>query len=246
MTTTVPVCDRRTGSRPRLPTLRSVPARNRLVQRNRPLVIAIARAIVGTRHGELHDAIQDGLIGLLRACETFDRSLGWKFSTYASYRIKVQIHRGLKDRQGPVHVPMWVHDLRSRVAVGSVDPKSLSPSHRTCLAAAERALAFRGDDKTVPHDYRIDGDPPPGPEAAYAAQDDVRALAGWLSRLAAERPDLASVVRRRYGLDGGVPASLAEVAVGIGVSPQRVGQIEAQALRRLKDFAGVDWGGITR
>lgn len=214
-------------------------ARGRIVALNRPLVLAYVRAHpCGLRPAE--DRIQDGLIGLARAAETFDPAKG-AFATYATYWVRQAIRRATGEEAYPIRVPIYLQEVASQVASGRLDPADLTPDQRSNLADGLRAMGCRaaGHGAAPRRGGASDGvDPwawiPAGDDPADPAGDG-EALAR-LGRAMAEVLDdrQALVIRLRFGLDGGGERSLREIAPLVGVTRERVRQIERVALRRLR------------
>lgn len=174
------------------------------------LVKAIARFYRG-RGLEPEDLVQEGLLGLLRACERYDGRGGTPFSAYAALVIRRAIERALVDQAFPIRVP---NHLRGRLEPprGRQEPGPGGPG----IPLADLAVA---------------------PAGARAEADDRARLRAAVDALP---PRERVVIRLRYGLRGGPPRTLAEVGAATGRSRQLIQQWEARALRRLRRALGPD------
>jgi RNA polymerase nonessential primary-like sigma factor len=229
-------------------------ARQRLIEANLRLVVAAARGHVG-RGLSFADLIAEGNLGLIRAVERFDPERGFRFSTYASWWIRQAIGRALLDHGRLVRLPGSV--MRALSAVLRVERELArhgGPAPTLAAIAAAAGLPIDDVAALIRLNERITelDDPAVAAGLASAAAspddddgDDERQrliadgaaserLADWLGRLA---PRQREVVARRYGLDGHAIQSLAEVATALGVSRERVRQIQQEALVRLRRLA---------
>src|SRR4051812_34695827 len=224
-------------------------AKRRLIESNLRLVMSITRNY--TKAGvPLLDLIQEGNLGLIRAVEKFDYRLGFKLSTYATWWIRQAITRALAD-QGrtirlPVHVAEQVRKLmraRRQVAQKLNREPTLAELAKEAQLTEEkvRDLLELVEDPVSLDTPVGDGDSLYGdmiedihserPEAQTARNLRHRELAVALSTL---NPRMRNVLALRFGLDGGLPKTLEEVGSQLGVTRERVRQLESRALRELR------------
>jgi len=228
-------------------------ARQQLIESNLRLVMSITRHY--TRSGvPLLDLIQEGNLGLIRAVEKFDYRLGYKFSTYATWWIRQAVIRAVTEQGRLIRLPSHVADQVRRVkrtqrelAQGlSRDPTvedvavraELEPERvRELLELVETTVSLEapagGEGNRLVVDLIEDAgaDAPEATSAGRAASADVAAALAQL-------PDrMQLVVTRRFGLDGAVPQTLDEVGKELGITRERVRQLETRALKQLRSLA---------
>ena len=224
-------------------------ARDRMVRANLRLVVNIARGYSG-KGLPLQDLIEEGNLGLLRAVEGFDPDMNTRFSTYASYWIKQSIKRALINSAKTIRIPAYMVELLSkwrranaklqdklgRTPTADEVARELDlPSKK--LKIVKKAIQLynstpQSDDgegnaslgDLIPDERFL------GPEDELINTDNLTHVQAMLSEMEDRE---ATILKMRFGLDDGEPRTLKEIGEALGLTRERVRQIESEALKRL-------------
>jgi RNA polymerase primary sigma factor len=227
-------------------------AKRRLIESNLRLVMSITRNYTKASV-PLLDLIQEGNLGLIRAVEKFDYRLGFKLSTYATWWIRQAISRALAEQGRTIRLPVHVADrvrkvTRARRVLGqklSRDPtldeiaaeSGFTPVQvRDLLELVQDHVSLEtpvGDGESSFGDL-LEDPSASAPEAETAERLRSTELADALAQL---KPRMQRVLIARFGLDGSKPKTLEEVGVLLGITRERVRQLETRALRELRTVA---------
>ncbi|MBU6387933.1 MAG: sigma-70 family RNA polymerase sigma factor [Planctomycetes bacterium] len=224
-------------------------ARDRMVRSNLRLVVNIARNYVGKGLG-LQDLIEEGNLGLLRAVEGFDPEMGTRFSTYASYWIKQSIKRALINSSKTIRIPAYMVELLSKWRRAT---NRLSEELGRVPTQEETARLLGLPKKKLPiikkaiqiHNATPQGDQSEqgwslgemvmderlkSPDEELLDHDVLKTALDLIGTL---DPREATILRMRFGLDNTPPHTLKEIGQELGLTRERVRQIETEALHRL-------------
>ncbi|VAX41385.1 RNA polymerase sigma factor RpoD [hydrothermal vent metagenome] len=226
-------------------------ARDRMVRANLRLVVNIARSYT-SKGLPLQDLIEEGNLGLLRAVEGFDPEMNTRFSTYASYWIKQSIKRALVNSAKTIRIPAYMVELLSkwrrttarlndemnRMPTQEEVAKELNISPKKLKIVRKAIQLYNSSPQQTEHadsnlslNDLIEDDRSKAPEEMLVDNDNISFVAEMLEKM---DPRQSTILKLRFGLEGDEPHTLKEIGEILGLTRERVRQIETEALRKLE------------